>query len=119
MQIQVHTDNLVAGGESLSKWVQSELQTRLTRFKEYITRVEVFLSDTDARKTQGGLKRCVLETRVNGRQPIAVNAEAEKIADAVTAATEKLMRAVETDLGRLKDKNGRETIRTQEPSDEA
>jgi len=118
MQIQVHTDNLIEGGEALAKWVQSELQPRLSRFKEYTTRVEVFLSDTDARKTQGGLKRCVLETRVSGRQPIAVNAEAEKIADAVTAATEKLMRALETDLGRLKDKNGRETIRTQEPLDE-
>ena len=41
------------------------------------------------------------------------------MADAVSAATEKLMRAVETDLGRLKDKNGRETIRTQEQPDEA
>lgn len=119
MQIQVHTDHLVEGGESLSKWVQGELQPRLSRFKEYTTRVEVFLSDTDARKTQGGLKRCVLETRVNGRQPIAVNAEAEKMAEAVTAATEKLIRALDTDLGRLKDKNGRETIRTQEQPDEA
>lgn len=118
MQIQVHTDNPIQGGESLATWVQGELNTRLARFKEYVTRVEVFLSDTDARKTQGGLKRCVLETRVNGRQPIAVNAEAEKMADAVNAATEKLMRAVEADLGRLKDKNGRETIRTQEQPDE-
>ncbi|MCD2512275.1 HPF/RaiA family ribosome-associated protein [Comamonas endophytica] len=118
MQIQVHTDHLIEGGEALAKWVQGELQGRLSRFKEYTTRVDVFLSDTDARKTQGGLTRCVLETRVNGRQPTAVNAEAEKIADAVNAATEKLMRALESELGRLKDKNGRETIRTQEPLDE-
>lgn len=118
MQIQVHTDHLIEGGESLAKWVQSELQPRLSRFKEYTTRVEVFLSDTDARKTQGGLKRCVLETRVNGRPLIAVNAEAEKVADAVTAATDKLMRALEAELGRLRDKNGRETIRTQEPPEE-
>ncbi|MCT9811637.1 HPF/RaiA family ribosome-associated protein [Acidovorax sp. Be4] len=118
MQIQVHTDNIIQGGDSLAKWVQSELITRLARFNEYITRVEVFLSDTDARKVQGSLKRCVLETRVHGRQPIAVNAEAEKMAEAVNAATEKLIRAVENDLGRLKDKNGRETIRTQELPDE-
>lgn len=119
MQIQVHTDHLIQGGESLASWVQGELNTRLARFKEYLTRVEVFLSDTDARKTQGGLKRCVLEARLNGRQPVAVNADAEKMADAVTAATDKLMRAIEADLGRLKDKNGRETIRNQEQADEA
>lgn len=118
MQIQVHTDNIIQGGDSLAKWVQSELITRLARFNEHVTRVEVFLSDTDARKVQGSLKRCVLETRVHGRQPIAVNAEAEKMAEAVNAATEKLIRALEHDLGRLKDKNGRETIRTQELPDE-
>ena len=35
MQIQVHTDNLIEGGEALAKWVQSELQPRLSRFKEH------------------------------------------------------------------------------------
>ncbi len=119
MQIQVHTDNIIEGGEALTKWVQSELNTRLARFKDYITRVEAFLSETDARKVNGNHKRCVLETRVNGRQPIAVNAEVEKMGEAVNAAIEKLMRAIEADVGRLKDKNGRETIRTQEQPDEA
>ncbi len=53
----------------------------------------------------------VLETRANGRPPIAVNAEAEKVKDAFTAALEKLRRAVETDLDKVKDKNGRESVR--------
>ena len=75
-------------------------------------RVEVFLTGVDALKTTGGPgKRCVLETRATGRPPIAVNAEAEKVKDAFNAAIEKLRRAVETDLGKLKDKNGRESVR--------
>ena len=53
----------------------------------------------------------VLETRATGRPPIAVNAEAEKVKDAFNAAIEKLRRAVETDLGKLKDKNLRESVR--------
>ena len=75
-------------------------------------RVEVFLSGVDALKGTGGPgKKCVLETRANGRPPIAVNAEAEKVKDAFTAALEKLRRAVETDLDKVKDKNGRESVR--------
>ena len=75
-------------------------------------RVEVFFSSVDATKATGAPgKKCVLETRANGRPPVAVNAEAEKVKDAFNAALEKLRRAVETDLGKVKDKNLRESVR--------
>jgi ribosome-associated translation inhibitor RaiA len=102
----------IQGGESLAQWAQEEINAKLARLKDYVVRVEVFLTGVDALKTSGGPgKRCVLETRANGRPPIAVNAEAEKVKDAFNAAIEKLKRAVETDLGKLKDKNGRESVR--------
>jgi ribosome-associated translation inhibitor RaiA len=109
---QVHADDSIQGGESLAQWAQEEINAKLARLKDYVVRVEVFLTGVDALKTSGGPgKRCVLETRANGRPPIAVNAEAEKVKDAFNAAIEKLKRAVETDLGKLKDKNGRESVR--------
>ena len=112
MQVQVHADDSIQGGESLAQWAQEEINSKMARLKEYVVRVEVFLTGVDALKTTGGPgKRCVLETRATGRPPIAVNAEAEKVKDAFTAAIEKLRRAVETDLGKLKDKNGRESVR--------
>ncbi len=112
MQVQVHADDSVQGGESLAQWVQEEINTKLSRLKEYVVRVEVFLTGVDALKATGGPgKRCVLETRATGRPPIAVNAEAEKVKDAFNAAIEKLRRAVETDLGKVKDKNLRESVR--------
>ena len=112
MQVQVHADDSVQGGESLAQWVQEEINTKLSRLKEYVVRVEVFLTGVDALKGSGGPgKRCVLETRATGRPPIAVNAEAEKVKDAFSAAIEKLLRAVETDLGKVKDKNMRESVR--------
>ena len=92
MQVQVHTDNKIQGGESLAHWIQEEATARLGRFREYITRVEVFLSDVDAGKSGTN----------------------DKLADAFTGAVEKLARALDHDLGRVKDRNGRETIRTQE-----
>jgi ribosome-associated translation inhibitor RaiA len=107
-----HADDSIQGGESLAQWAQEEINAKLARLKDYVVRVEVFLTGVDALKTSGGPgKRCVLETRANGRPPIAVNAEAEKVKDAFNAAIEKLKRAVETDLGKLKDKNGRESVR--------
>ena len=43
-----------------------------------------------------------------------MTADADKTADAFTASIDKLIRALDTDLGRVKDRNARETIRTQE-----
>jgi len=115
MQVQVHADDTIQGGESLSQWAKEEINSRLARLKDHVTRVEVYLTSVDALKTSGGPgKRCVLETRANGRPPVAVNAEAEKVNDAFASAVEKLLRAVEADLGKLKDKHGRESIRNAE-----
>ena len=70
------------------------------------------MTGVDALKSTGGPgKKCVLETRANGRQPVAVNAEAEKVKDAFNAALEKLRRAVETDLDKVRDKHGRDSVR--------
>ena len=114
MQVQVHTDSKIQGGESLAQWIQEEATARLGRFRESITRVEVFLTDVDAGKSGANDKRCRLEARPAGRQPVTVTADADKVADAFTGAVEKLARALDTDLGRVKDRSGRETIRTLE-----
>lgn len=112
MQVQVHADDSIQGGDSLAQWATEEINTKLARLKEYVVRVEVFLTAVDALKATGGPgKKCVLETRANGRQPIAVNAEAEKVKDAFNAALDKLRRAVESDLDKVRDKNIRESVR--------
>jgi len=73
MQVQVHADDSVQGGESLAQWAQTEINARLARLKEHVVRVEVFFTDVDALKSTGAPgKRCVLETRPNGLPSIAV-----------------------------------------------
>jgi len=111
MQVQVNTDDHIQGGESLAQWVQDEVASRLARFKENITRLEVFLTDLDSSKSGVNDKRCRLEARVVGRQPVTVTADADKMAGAFIAAIDKLARALDADLGRVKDRNGRDTIR--------
>ena len=117
MQVLVNTDDQIQGGESLAQWVQDEARTRLARLSDSITRLEVFLTDLDGGKSGPSDKRCRLEARVAGRQPVSVTADADKTADAFTAAIDKLIRALDTDLGRVKDRHSRETIRTQEEAE--
>jgi len=114
MQIQVHTNDNIQGGESLIQWAQEEAANKLARFREHVTRVEVFLSDVDAGKSGVDDKRCVIEARPAGRQPVAATAEAAKVADAVAAALDKLVRSLGDDITRAKDRQGRESIRTAE-----
>ena len=114
MQVQVHTDDKIHGGESLAQWVQQEALSRLARFRDTVTRSEVFLTDEDAGKSGANDKRCRIEARPAGRQPITVTADADKVADAFTGAADKLVRAIDHDLGRAKDRHGRDTIRTAE-----
>ncbi|MBS0392014.1 MAG: HPF/RaiA family ribosome-associated protein [Comamonadaceae bacterium] len=114
MQVQVHTNDHIQGGESLIQWTQEEVATKLTRFREHVTRVEVFLSDVDAGKSGVADKRCVIEARPAGRQPVAATAEAAKVAEAVAGALDKLVRSLGDDITRAKDRQGRESIRTAE-----
>ena len=114
MQIQVHTNDNIQGGESLIQWAQEEAASKLARFREHVTRVELFLSDVDAGKSGTADKRCVIEARPAGRQPVAAPAEAAKVADAVAAALDKLVRSLGDDITRAKDRQGRESIRTAE-----
>lgn len=112
MQVHVNTDRQIQGGESLAQWVQQEALARLARFREQVTRVEIFLSDDNGGKPGTNDKRCRMEARPAGRPPVAVSATADKLADAFTGAAEKLMRALDADIGRGKNHKGSETIRT-------
>ena len=111
MQVQVNTDVNIQGGDSLAQWVREETSSRLARFREHITRLEVFLTDVDGAKSGVNDKRCRLEARVANRQPVMVTAEADKMPGAFIAAVDKLARALDADLGRVKDRHGRDTIR--------
>ena len=67
MQVHVNTDDHIQGGESLAQWITDESKSRLSRFQDHITRLEVFLTDVDAAKSGVNDKRCRLEARVTGR----------------------------------------------------
>lgn len=102
MQIQINTDRNIAGREKLTAHFKAVLKDALSRFSGQITRVEVHLSDENSHKTSGlDDKRCVLEARLKGLQPIAVTHQAATLDQAVDGAAEKLKKSLESTLGRL------------------
>jgi len=107
MQVQVNTDKNIEGGETLTLQVEASIEATLGRFGEEITRVEVYLSDENSHKSRGDDKKCVMEARPVGMQPIAVTHLAGSLDQAIDGAADKLKRVLESTLGRLNDPKGR------------
>lgn len=102
MHIQFNTDNNITGSDALASKYISKVEKSLMRFNDRITRIEAYLSDMNSHKPGTADKRCVLEARLNGLDPIAVSHQAESLDLAVNAATDKLKRALDTTLGKLR-----------------
>jgi hypothetical protein len=113
MQVQVNTSNGIQNKETLERWADEFLNEALVRFKQDITRVEVQLSDENSGKKGAADKRCMLEARLTGHDPVAVNHHGETQDEAFRGATQKLIRLIDHTLGKL-DRHAhrdRETIR--------
>ncbi len=101
MKIQLNTDDHVNGSAALAAQVTATVEQALGRFREHVTRVEVHLSDENAGKSGPKDQRCMLEARLEGRQPVAVTDQAETLQQAVHGAAQKLVRLLDSTLGRL------------------
>ena len=105
MKIQVNTDGNIDGSDRLVAQVESVVADALDRFRARITRVEIHLSDENSRGKSGiDDKRCLMEARLAGLQPIAVTHEAATMEQAVDGAAEKLKRSLGRTLERMDDR---------------
>ncbi len=68
------------------------------------TRVEVHLAGQYGNKTGGHGKRCLMEARLEGHQPIAVTDEADSLREAIAGAAGKLKHSLDRTLSRLNDR---------------
>jgi len=107
MKIQVNTDVHIEGNEALAARVSSTVEQALKRFGDDVTRIEVHLGDENGRKSGQQDHRCMLEARLEGRQPVAVTEYAATLEQAVHGAAQKLARMLDSTLGRLRDPRDR------------
>ena len=104
MQIQVHADRHIKADERLAEFVRETLQNKLNRFAEHLTRIEVHLSDENGHQRNDGYdKRCMLEARFEGLEPVAITEHAATVGQTVTGAADKLQRKLSSMLGKIRD----------------
>jgi len=101
MKIQFNTDKTISGDENQEQYFTSLIAEKLDRFQSHITRIEVHLSDENGKKEGHNDMQCLLEARIEGRDPIAVTCEADTAKNAVSGAIDKLKTSLETILGRI------------------
>lgn len=100
MQIQFNTGKNIIVSEGLIASSTSLISTELSRYSHQITRVEVHLSDEDGKKGGFNDKRCVVEARLAGMNPIAVTSQANTHEQAFFGAIDKMKTSLEKITGR-------------------
>lgn len=104
MQIQFNSDESIDGHQALGRHAEEVARKALHRFEDHVTRVEIHVRDVNGDKSSDDDKHCLIEARPAGRRPIAVRARAASLHQALDSATRKLVRRLDSTLGRQIDK---------------
>ncbi|HEX6886279.1 MAG TPA: HPF/RaiA family ribosome-associated protein [Planctomycetota bacterium] len=99
MQIQIFAQGLDVP-DALRTYVERNLKDVLKHLEERLTRVEVHLKDLNSSKKNGIDKRCLIEARPRGMDPVAAEHDASEFKDAVHQATLKLERVLQHKIGK-------------------
>jgi ribosome-associated translation inhibitor RaiA len=100
MLIEVRTDGNINGGEQFSDRMKAELRTALHRYGDRIRRIDVHLSDAVGNKTSHDDKSCMIEARLDGREPIVVTHQESSMDHAIHGAVYKLKKSIDSALGK-------------------
>ena len=102
MIIQLNADKNLTIHAEYEGQIKEKLTTALSRFTDYISRIEVHLSDENGSKSGQNDKKCVLEARLEGR-PAVIGTSFDQTYDlAINGALEKLKHALTTVDSKLK-----------------
>jgi ribosome-associated translation inhibitor RaiA len=102
MQIQFNTDNTIEGHERMQSHFTEEITESFKRFEDKITRVEVHVGDENNEKFGVDDKRCLIEVRLAGKNPMAVTNNADTIEKAISGATDKMKKLLNTTFEKLR-----------------
>ena len=105
MQTEVFSDKNIAVDVRTQQWVTATVEVTLERHLEDLSRVIVHLTDENGGKSGTKDKRCKMEARPKGHQPIVVTQDADTLTQAVEGAAEKLEHALEHLFGKLRGKH--------------
>ena len=93
MQIQINYGS-VPNSDTVEERLRERIERDLGRFGERLTRIEAHLGDVNSDKAGSNDKRCMLEARPRGLDPIAVEERANDLYVAIAQAAKKLERVL-------------------------
>lgn len=93
MKIQLNTDKNIQGDVKLTEWVNEVVNSKLNRFSNRITRVELHLSDQNGGKF-GGFKS-IIEVRIEGKNPVLAQEVSDNLHTAVNSSLDKIKSVIE------------------------
>lgn len=100
LPIHIKPGNLQTSA-AIEAWVRRKLVGVFRRYGPKMTAIEVHFEDVDGAKHGENDARCVMEARVNGREPVAVRARADDLYAAIDGAARKLDAAIRRAVERI------------------
>ncbi|WP_430400467.1 HPF/RaiA family ribosome-associated protein [Flavobacterium sp.] len=102
MLVQINTDKNIEGYSRMNDFFSGEIKKELDRFDSKVTRVEVHLGDENSDKFGTNDKRCLIEVRVEGKNPIAVTTHSNTIEKAFYEGVVKIKRSLDNTLEKMR-----------------
>ncbi|MEO5642617.1 MAG: HPF/RaiA family ribosome-associated protein [Bacteroidia bacterium] len=102
MIIQFNTDKTISGEKRRESYFTELIIKELQHYSDHITRLEVHISDENGNKEGPEDIRCLIEARIEGKQPIAVKNQASTDEKAVSGAVDKLKSALKKIMDTMK-----------------
>lgn len=100
MLVQINFGD-VQHSPAIVSWTEDRIGAQLGHLTQKLTRVEVHLrDDSSPSKFSPDDKRCVMEGRIAGRRPVAVEHSGDDLYQVIDEAAGKLSRAVKRDIER-------------------
>ena len=100
MHIEYNYAN-IESSDALQEHVEQQLESHVGHMYKHLTGFEVHFGDENSTKKHGSAdKRCTIEARPRGRDPITVEAHADDFYPAVNDAVHKLRSALTSRLER-------------------
>ena len=102
MDILINTDKNIEGTAAMRAYFQEEIKSQFERYSDHLSRIEVKISDENGDKKSENDKRCVIEARIRGMQPLAVTSFGNTVEKALNTAANKMKTSLDSTMGKLK-----------------
>jgi len=103
MTILINADKILKVHEPFENQLKDRLSAELKRFSEYISEIELHITDENGIKTGSNDIKSVLEAHLKGMKSVVVTEKADTLDQSVNAAIDKIKDSLESAIGKSRD----------------